>query len=331
MNDIPCIDIAPFLRGTATDKAATARAFGRAFEEIGFATIVGHDVPENLTRRTYDAALAFFELPLAEKMAAMPPERVKSRGYLPVGIESVARTRGDDRPADLCEALVFQGLNRDAEDLPPDSISPVTGNVVPRQPVQLYPLYRAYFMAMRDLVGALMQLSALALDLPETFFDRFMDNRRGTLRTVFYPDQPAEPKPGQLRYGAHSDYGGLTILRQDDAPGGLQACLKSGAWIDVPPIPGSFVLNIGDLMARWTNDRWRSTLHRVMNPSRDITGSTQRLSLVFFSGPNDDALIECLPTCRDTGHPAKYPPVRAAEYVASKLSASMPEKLTRPL
>ncbi|HTY68610.1 MAG TPA: 2OG-Fe(II) oxygenase family protein [Alphaproteobacteria bacterium] len=327
MSDIPCIDIAPFLRGTESDKAATARAFGRAFEEIGFAAIVGHGVPEGLIHRTYDVALAFFGLPLAEKMTAMPPERVKSRGYLPVGIESVARTRGDDRPADLCEALVFQGLNRDAEDLPPGTVSPVTGNVVPRRPVGLYPLYHAYFLAMRDLVGTLMRLSALALDLPETFFEPFMDNRRGTLRTVFYPDQPEEPKPGQLRYGAHSDYGGLTILRQDDAPGGLQACLKSGAWIDVPPIPGSFVLNIGDLMARWTNDRWRSTLHRVMNPPRDLTGSTQRLSLVFFSGPNDDALIECLPSCADAAHPAKYPPVRAAEYVASKLAASMPEKL----
>ena len=329
MDGIPRIDIEPFRRGDAADKATTAQAFGRAFEEVGFATIVGHGVPETLIRQTYDAALAFFALPLQEKLSATAPERVKSRGYLPIGIESVARTRGDDRPADLCEALVFQNLHRDDESLPPGSISPITGNVVPRRPARLYPLYHAYYAAVRDLIGTLMRLSALALDLPETYFDRSMDKRRGTLRSVFYPDQPEEPKPGQLRYGAHSDYGGLTVVRQDDAPGGLQARLKSGAWIDVPPTPGAFVVNIGDLMARWTNDRWRSTLHRVTNPPRDATGSTQRLSLVFFSGPKDDALIECLPSCADAARPAKYPPVRAADYVAAKLSASMPETLRR--
>ena len=329
MDGIPCIDIEPFRCGDATEKAMTAQAFGRAFEEVGFATITGHGVPETLIRQTYDAALAFFALPLEDKLTAMAPERVKSRGYLPVGIESVARTRGDDRPADLCEALVFQNLHRDDMSLPPGSVSPITGNVVPRRPAGLYPLYHTYNEAVRDLIGTLMRLSALALDLPETYFDRFMDKRRGTLRTVFYPDQPEEPKPGQLRYGAHSDYGGLTVVRQDDAPGGLQACLKSGAWVDVPPTPGAFVVNIGDLMARWTNDRWRSTLHRVMNPPRDASGSTQRLSLVFFSGPNDDALIECLPSCTDAARPAKHPPVRAADYVAAKLSASMPEALRR--
>jgi isopenicillin N synthase-like dioxygenase len=325
MSGIPEIDLAPFRSGDAAARRATARAFGEAFERIGFATIVGHGIDEDLIRRSYDLANAFFDLPLAEKLAASVPDRVKTRGYLPVGIESVARTRNAAPPPDLCEALVFYAMHRD----PPDAVGEVAprGNVYPARPPALGAVYRAYFVAAHGLVLDLMRLSALALDLPEDFFAPFYDRMRGTLRTVFYPDQPAAPAPGQLRYGAHSDYGGLTVLRQDDAPGGLQAQTVDGAWLDVRPTPGSFVINIGDLMARWTNDRWRSTVHRVMNPPRAATGSTRRLSLVFFSGPNDDAVIECLPSCRDPVHPPRYAPVVAREYIRSKLDASMPAEL----
>lgn len=97
------------------------------------------------------------------------------------------------------------------------------------------------------------------------------------------------------------------------------------------PIANSYVINIGDLMARWTNDRWRSTVHRVINPPRNVNGTARRLSLVLFSGPNDDALIECLPSCVDAAHPAKYQPVRARNYIQDKLNASMPEKLAAKL
>jgi isopenicillin N synthase-like dioxygenase len=225
---------------------------------------------------------------------------------------------------------VFSTLMRESPHLAPGTVSPEIGNIVPARPTDLYPVYYGYFRAMHELVDTLMRLSALALDLPENYFDRFIDMRRGTLRTVEYPNQFEEPKPGQLRYGAHSDYGGLTILRQDAAPGGLQACTLAGDWIDVLPTPEAFVINVGDLMARWTNDRWRSTLHRVMNPPRDAAGSTRRLSLVFFSGPNDDAVIECLPSCTGVGRPAKYGPVKAIDYVSRKRDVSMPEKLTAP-
>lgn len=327
MYEIPRIDIAPFRRGSPADKARVAREFGAAFENIGFATIVGHGVPDELVRRTYDTARAFFDLPLDEKMQSAQQARVKTRGYFPLGIESVALTRNEDKPYDLCEALIFSTLMREAADLAPGTISPEIGNIVPRRPAGLYPVYRGYFQAMHELVDTLMHLSALALDLPEDYFTPFIDVRRGTLRTVEYPNQIEEPKPGQLRYGAHSDYGGLTILRQDAAPGGLQACTVTGDWIDVMPTPESFVINVGDLMARWTNDRWRSTLHRVMNPPRDATGSTRRLSLVFFSGPNDDAVIECLPTCTGANRPAKYAPVKAIDYVSQKRDLSMPEEL----
>lgn len=130
------------------------------------------------------------------------------------------------------------------------------------------------------------------------------------------------PQAGQLRYGAHHDYGGLTILHQDDAPGGLQVCDKSGVWRDVPHRPGAFIINVGDLLSRWTNDRWRSTLHRVVNPPRDARGSTQRLSVVFFTGPDRASEIGVLPSCVSDANPAKYAPVNAGEYTRAKIAAS---------
>ena len=176
---------------------------------------------------------------------------------------------------------------------------------------------------MRALCLRLMRLSALALGLPEHHFDAAYADPSLTLRFVNYPDQPVPPAAGQLRYGAHHDYGGLTILRQDDAPGGLQVCDADGRWRDAPIHPASFMINVGDLMSRWTNGRWRSTLHRVVNPPRAVTGSTRRLSLVAFTGPNEQTVVECLPTCRTPAQPARFEPVQAGAYVRAKIAASM--------
>jgi isopenicillin N synthase-like dioxygenase len=327
MSEIPCLDLTAFSAGTAADQAALAREWGRAFEEVGFATVTGHGVPDVTTTRTYSELMEFFSLPLAAKLKWTVPDRVKTRGYLPLGIESVARTRGEEVPPDLCEALVFYGINFEPPDPLPAGRSAATNNVYPGEPAGLREAVREYYRAVHRLVGVLMRLSARALDLPDEFFAPYYDRFRGTLRCVHYPAQAVEPEPGQLRYGAHSDYGGLTLLRQDDAPGGLQVHTRSGEWIDVRPVADSYVINIGDLMARWTNDRWRSTLHRVVNPPRSINGPTRRLSLVLFSGPNDDAIIDCLPTCVDAAHPAKYGPVRARDYIQDKLNTSMPARL----
>jgi isopenicillin N synthase-like dioxygenase len=281
-------------------------------------------VSEALVEGTYEVAKTFFSLPLDEKSQSALKERVKHCGYLPVGIESVAATLGADMPPDLCEALVFKSLTREqsAGAGPPGEGA---RNIWPRRPARLAIQVRAYFAAMAALAAELARVAALALDLPEDYFAPYYTDPSLTLRFVNYPDQPEAPPPGQLRYGAHHDYSGLTILRQDAAPGGLEICDRDGAWHEVPCIPGSFVINVGELMSRWTNERWRSTLHRVVNPSRALTGSTQRLSLVMFTGPDSDAEIACLPSCRDAAHPAKYPPVTAGAFIRAKLDSSMIE------
>jgi isopenicillin N synthase-like dioxygenase len=314
---VPVVDIAAFRAGGHEDRVRVARAFGDALERVGFVTITGHGVDPELIDATYRAVAEFFALPYAEKLRANPPEQVKMRGYLPVGIESVAATLDARAPADLCEALVFAGLSRRA---PRPNALP---NLWPGRPERLRDLVTRYDAAMVALGRQLVRLSALALDLPEDHLDAYFDEPGVTLRFVNYPDQPDPPLAGQLRYGAHHDYGGLTILRQDSAPGGLQVCDPQGTWHDVPPSGDGFVINVGDLMSRWTNGRWRSTLHRVINPPRDLTGSTRRLSMVQFFSPNENSEIACLATCASATNPAKWPPVIAGEWVKAKLDKSM--------
>ncbi|MEN9224908.1 MAG: 2-oxoglutarate and iron-dependent oxygenase domain-containing protein [Thermostichus sp. HHBFW_bins_43] len=318
---IPCVDIAPFLG--ATDKGGVAREFGKALEEVGFVAITGHGIPESLSEAAYRQAIAFFDRPLEEKLKATLPDRLSNRGYIPFGVDSVAATRNEEAPPDLCEALMFLNLVKENPGRPQGGIDPDSGNPWPVYPPRLRASFLAFSQALFDLSHTLMRISALALDLPEEYFIPFMDPNGGVFRAVHYPDQPQEPLPGQLRYGAHSDYGGLTILLQDQAPGGLQVCLQSGEWVDVKPLPNSFVINVGDLIARWTNDRWRSTLHRVINPPRNLSGSTRRLSLVYFTGPRADAWIECLPTCQSESNPPRYEAVRAGEYIRRKIEASV--------
>ena len=176
-------------------------------------------------------------------------------------------------------------------------------NLWPTRPAPLRAVYTTYFRVMSDLARTLMRLFALALDQPETFFDDKIDKHISRLRVRNYPAPQEPPRPGQLRAGAHSDYGSLTILKTEDKPGGLQVCNKAGEWVDVPIVPDCFIVNLGDLMARWTNDTWVSTLHRVVNPPLAAADMSRRQSLVFFHNPNYDAVIECIPSCQGPEQP----------------------------
>lgn len=137
------------------------------------------------------------------------------------------------------------------------------------------------------------------------------------LTANYYPAQPEPPEPGQLRKGEHSDWGSLTILSREEAPGGLQVRMPDGEWLDVPDVAGAFVINIGDLMSVWTNNRWVSTRHRVVNPPRHQSDRA-RYSLAFFHQPNFDTLIECLPGCASESNPPVWPPVRSGDYILEK-------------
>ena len=163
---------------------------------------------------------------------------------------------------------------------------------------------------MEKLAALMLRLTALALDLEEHFFDDKIDRHITAMRLNFYPEQTSAPRPGQLRAGAHTDYGVFTILNGESVPGGLEVLAKNGDWIAVETDPKTFVVNIGDLLMRWTNDRWVSNTHRVGNPPASVASRAKRLSIAFFQQPNYDALIECI--CPPGK--AKHPSVRSGEY-----------------
>jgi len=314
LTTVPVIDVAP-LTGDEADRRVVAGEIGRACEDIGFFTIVGHGVDAALVRRMDEVSRAFFDLPVADKQRVRRPKPEQSRGYVGLGEENLSYGVGHDT-TDLKEFFAIGPV--DVPDEPyyraPAAYPSFAPNVWPERPAALRAIYTEYYRAMERLAGRLMRAFALALKLREDFFHDKTDRHISGIRVINYPDQPEAPAAGQLRAGAHSDYGALTILKAENVPGGLEVLNRTGEWVAVAPVADSFVINLGDLMMHWTNDRWISTLHRVANPPRDAALGSRRQSIVFFYQPNYDALIECLPGCCGPGNPAKHAPVTSGEH-----------------
>jgi len=320
MKQIPVVDLSAARTGGLHGRQSLAREIDKVCREIGFFTIAGHGVPAAVMDTLREKAHAFFALPLHEKCKAAHPVPGTPRGYRAMGGEALAYANDGITPPDLKE---FYHIGRAGW---PDEPYYMSGqgpryfipNLWPREPVGLAEAAAAYYAEMEKVIGLLMRLAALALNRDEHFFDDKIDRHVSAVRLNFYPAQTAHPEPGQLRAGAHTDYGTFTILNGENVPGGLQVRAKSGdksgdqsgEWIDVETDPGSFVVNIGDLLMRWTNDRWISNTHRVVNPPATVAARAKRLSIAFFHQPNYDALIECI---APPGQ-AKYPPVVSGEY-----------------
>ena len=327
VTEVPLIDISGFGSGGAAARRRIAGAVAEAVEGIGFLSVAGHGVDPDLMRRIADRFAAFFDRPEAEKRSATNPARNINRGYVPLGDEFVASSHDGDAPPDYREALAFGRF--DLPDDPyyrrPEAAYAYEPNIWPDGVEGLAETVREYYGAMEGLNRRLLRIFAAALGIEAQYFlDRF-DRHASVLRAINYPEQDPPPAPGQLRCGAHSDFGTHTLLQIDDAPGGLQALARDGSWIDVSPPAGSFVVNIGDLMMVWTNDRWLSNLHRVVNPPAGLRGGTRRQSIAFFVQPNYDARIACIPTCLPDGETPRHAPVTAWQHRHAKLSKTAPE------
>jgi isopenicillin N synthase-like dioxygenase len=319
---IPIIDMAPYFSGGPEGKRRVAAELDRACRDVGFYLIVGHGVDGQLIEQVESVSREFFNRPIEEKMKVHIGDTPGGVGYAAVGDTALAYTRGQVAPPDLNES--FQIAKVDIADEPyfhsDTARSLVPRNRWPERPAALKALYIKYYLRIGSLAADLMRLSALALDLPETYFDDKIDRHISRLNIRLYPEQKIAPLPGQLRAAAHTDYGTVTILKPGDSVGGLQFADVHDNWHDVPVIPGSFVVNQGDLMARWTNNRWRSALHRVANPPKEANGGSRRLSIIFFHHPNYDTTVSCLPTCVTPGAAPAYEPITVSDYYMLKKS-----------
>jgi isopenicillin N synthase-like dioxygenase len=312
---IPLIDIAGFDSTQVERRSSVISQWRGALDSIGFVTIRGHGIPETLMADIYRHACTFFEQPLERKLQYVTDdaEHRGAAGYIPPLAENVGRTNDGPSAPDIVESLSFS-----------DVASAAGGGgsaaaMCPDHPADFRASVEAYANAAYALGLRLMRLSAEALGLAADYFDSLYSPMQHKLRLAHYPEQITDPVPGQLRNAAHTDFAGFTILLQDSAPGGLQVLMPDGNWIDVPSLPATLVINTGDLLQRWTNDRWMSNVHRVVNPPIERRGSSRRLSVVFFTGPRDDVEIACLPGCASATTPARYAPITAGEHVRAKI------------
>jgi isopenicillin N synthase-like dioxygenase len=323
MHSVPVIDLGPYFSGTSDGKKAVARQVAAASEGIGFLKIAAHGVDQHLIDRAFETAGHFFDLPEETKERSKPPRSASARGYHAILTKNLAKTLGHDNPPDLREQFYIGPLESRAAEFAhiPGAADLYAENIWPAEPAEYKPVFMEYYHAMESLGRSLMRIFALALDEPETFFDSKIDRHFSTLPANNYPPPTGEPLPNQVRCGEHTDFGSLTILALNDAPGGLQVKLKDGSWLDVTAKRGEFIVNIGDMMQRWTNDRWLSNLHRVVNPPMDRYASSRRMTIGYFLHPNYDAEITCLPSCTGPDSPPRYAPVRAGEMMRQKLEA----------
>ncbi len=313
---VPLIDIGPCFEGDPAARRRIAGEIGAACADIGFFTLAGHGVDRGVTECLRRAARAFFVLPDAEKRRCVHPVAGTPRGLRVMEGEALGRAAGREAPPDLKEFYHFG--REDWPDDPyytgPEGRAYFIPNIWPDRPADFRPAAQAYYAAMERLVDTLMALAALALGLPEDYFADKIDRHVTAMRINHYPPQRAPAAPGQLRAGAHTDFGTFTILMGEDAPGGLQVQDRGGGWHDVETRPDIFVVNTGDLLRRWTNDVWTSNFHRVVNPPADVAPSMRRVSIGFFHQPNYDAVIDCLPGCSGCDHPPLYPPVTSGAF-----------------
>ena len=307
---VPIVDFAPFLEGSASGKKAVASAIRQAAESVGFLYLSGHGVDPTVINAAFAASRRFFELPVEERLKV----KVNSahRGFIQM---SNATVPGGTKPS-MNESFLA-GLDLGPQDPEVIANTPLHGpNQWPDGLSGFREAVETYQVAMSRLGHQVLRAFALALEIEEEFFVPHFDKPMPFVRLLHYPSQPLDRADDEFGISPHTDYGFVTFLAQDEV-GGLQVKRRDGDWIDVPTVPNTFVVNIGDMLMRWTNDRWISTPHRVIN-----TTGRERFSVPFFFDPNYHVQVQCISTCQGPGHPAKYDPITWGEYLKQKFDAT---------
>lgn len=305
---IPVVDLNKFVSGSDADKAAFTEDLGNAFEEVGFVSVKNHGVPQSLIDEYYALVKAFFALPEEEKRKYEIPELAGQRGYTSFGKETA---KGYDAP-DLKEfwqlGQTVEG-NDPVKETYPDN---VVVNEVANFTEKGVELYKAFENSGRQLLRAI----ALHLGLGENYFDAHIFNGNSILRAIHYPPITHEPKSA-IRAEQHEDINLITLLVGASADG-LQLLNKQNEWLNITAPEGCIVVNVGDMLQRLTNNRLKSTTHRVVNPARELW-HTSRYSIPFFLHPRSEMRLDCLDSCVDDFSPLAYAPISAGEYLDERL------------
>ncbi|KAJ5246557.1 hypothetical protein N7468_001540 [Penicillium chermesinum] len=333
---IPLIDFGPFFSGTPSDKHAVALSVTTAFKTSGFLYLKNHGVPPSVVSQAFSASAKFFNRSQEQKDGLGWTTPQSNRGYIATGREKLApleETSGINElrgtAPDLKETMEIgrEGI----EDLPnrwPDHLDD--------EGKDFKETMLSFFDTCKTLHRHIMSAIALGMNLPEHFFDEYVDAGDNNLRLLHYPSVRKEvfqDNPNQVRAGEHSDYGSITLLFQD-RHGGLQVRTPNGSFVDATPIADTIVINAGDLLARWSNDTIKSTRHRVVEPPKlpaqdsdadSLESHPSRYSIAYFCNPNFDKLIEVLPGTygEDIQVDKKYPDITAGDYLVQRLSATI--------
>jgi isopenicillin N synthase-like dioxygenase len=305
---IPVVDLADFLSGNPEKKAAFVQALGKAYEDVGFVAVKNHGIPDNLIADLYKYVQQFFSLPIGEKKEYEKPELAGQRGYTSFGKE---HAKGSEAP-DLKEFFQFGQTVEDKDPVQSEYPANVRVNEVPQFSPTFFKAYRGFEKA----GTALLQAIALYLGLDEHYFDEQVHNGNSILRAIHYPPITQEPKSA-IRAEQHEDINLITLLVGASSDG-LQILTKQNEWVGVTSLPEQIVVNVGDMLQRLTNNKLKSTTHRVVNPSRD-KWHTSRFSIPFFLHPRSKMSLACLETCIDKNHPKAYPDATAGEYLDERL------------
>ncbi len=318
---IQTIDLTAWFNGDNDQVAEFLRNVDDECRRVGFLRLAGHGVNVELMERMLATTSAFFDLPEEQKLRYVLADKARNRGYAAYGSEALAYSLGVDAKPDMFEAFNCGVEVADESDpyVSAERHRMFAENVWPTDPFTMREVWLEYFDACTALALELMGMFSLALGMPKSYLSEHSSRAPSVMRANNYERRSEHPTPvdGQLRMGAHSDYGVCTLLLADPVPG-LQIVGPDGAWHDVLPEPGTFLVNLGDLLAEWTNDRWRSTVHRVV-PPKGLNGPARRRSIAYFHEANYDAVVTVMPTCVGADGVVKYQPITAGEHLMNKL------------
>ena len=306
--NIPSVDLADFTEGNKETKAAFVKELGKAFEEIGFVAVKNHGLNDALCAELYAQVKGFFTLSKEEKEAYEIEGLAGQRGYVSFGKEH-AKNKNE---GDLKEFWHFGQTVEDNDPIKEEYPDNVKVNELPKFNTVGREVYQKLEETGRDMLRAI----ALHLNLDENYFDAKIHNGNSILRPIHYPPITHEPKDA-VRAAEHEDINLITLLMGASADG-LQVLNKSGEWISVTALPDQIVVNVGDMLQRLTNNKLKSTTHRVVNPPREKWG-TSRYSIPFFLHPRSEVSLNCLPSCISESNPKNFSDITAGEYLEQRI------------